>query len=101
MPNWVGKMPEQAVAVVPFEEHEEGTGRSAHYNPGNDDRPGEYRIPLDKPGEQSRGGAETVAGGGEVAVEDPQAGLRQRQVGRVFGRFEAAGCQLQEREAIA
>ena len=61
MPNWVGKMPEQAVAVVPFEEHEEGTGRSAHYNPGNDERPGEYRIPLDKPEEQSRGGAETVA----------------------------------------
>lgn len=61
MPNWVGNMPEQAVAVVPFEEHEEGTGRSAHYNPGNDSRPAEYRIPLDKPEEQSRGGAETVA----------------------------------------
>ncbi|MDJ0812150.1 MAG: DUF885 domain-containing protein [Woeseiaceae bacterium] len=61
MPNWVGTMPEQAVAVVPFEEHEEGTGRSAHYNPGNADRPAEYRIPLDKPEEQSRGGAETVA----------------------------------------
>lgn len=61
MPNWVGKMPEQAVAVVPFEEHEEGTGRSAHYNPGNANRPAEYRIPLDKPEEQSRGGAETVA----------------------------------------
>ena len=61
MPNWVGKMPEQAVEVVPFEEHEEGTGRSAHYNPGNANRPAEYRIPLDKPEEQSRGGAETVA----------------------------------------
>ena len=61
MPNWVGTMPAQAVEVVPFEEHEEGTGRSAHYNPGNASRPAEYRIPLDKPEEQSRGGAETVA----------------------------------------
>jgi len=61
MPNWVGRMPEQAVEVVAFEEHEEGTGRSAHYNPGNADRPAEYRIPLDKLEDQSRGGAETVA----------------------------------------
>ena len=61
MPNWVGRMPEQAVAVVPFEEHEEGTGRSAHYNPGNASRPAEYRIPLHKPEDQSRGGAESVA----------------------------------------
>ncbi len=29
MPKWVGTMPEQAVEVVPFEKHEEGTGRSA------------------------------------------------------------------------
>ncbi|MCP4048660.1 MAG: DUF885 domain-containing protein, partial [Gammaproteobacteria bacterium] len=61
MPNWVNNMPEQDVEVVAFEEHEEGTGRSAHYRPGNADRPGEYRIPMDKPEEQSRGGAETVA----------------------------------------
>jgi len=61
MPNWVGKMPEQPVEVVPFAEHEEGTGRSAHYRPASADRPGEYRIPLHKPEEQSRGNAEAVA----------------------------------------
>lgn len=61
MPNWVGKMPDVPVEVVPFEEHEEGTGMSAHYRPGNADRPGEYRIPLHKPEDQSRGNAETVA----------------------------------------
>ena len=61
MPNWVGTMPEQPVEVVPFAEHEEGTGRSAHYRPGTDERPGEYRIPLHEPEEQSRGGAESVA----------------------------------------
>jgi len=61
MPKWVGKMPEQAVEVVPFEEHEEGTGRSAHYRPGNADRPGEYRIPLYEPEGQSRGNAESTA----------------------------------------
>lgn len=61
MPNWVGRMPAQAVDVVPFPEHEEGTGRSAHYNPGNDERAAEYRIPLHAPGEQSRGNAEATA----------------------------------------
>ncbi|MGB7453657.1 MAG: DUF885 domain-containing protein [Lysobacterales bacterium] len=61
MPLWVGNMPARAVEVVPFEEHEEGTGMSAHYRPGNEDRPGEYRIPLYEPEEQSRGNAETVA----------------------------------------
>ncbi len=61
MPNWVGNMPGQAVAVVPFAEHEEGTGRSAHYRPGNAERPAEYRIPLHEPEKQSRGNAEAVA----------------------------------------
>lgn len=61
MPNWVATMPQQAVEVVPFPEYEEGTGRSAHYRPGNDDRPGEYRIPLHKPEGQSRGNAEATA----------------------------------------
>lgn len=61
MPKWVGKMPEQAVVVVPFEQHEEGTGMSAHYRPASADKPGEYRIPLFEPEEQSRGGAEAVA----------------------------------------
>lgn len=60
-PLWVGHMPEQAVEVVPFEAHEEGTGRSAHYNAGNADRPAEYRIPLAEYADQSRGGAESVA----------------------------------------
>ena len=61
MPNWVGKMPDVPVEVVPFEEHEEGTGMSAHYRPGNAERPGEYRIPLHKPEDQSRGNAESTA----------------------------------------
>ena len=61
MPDWVGKMPARAVEVVPFEEHEEGTGMSAHYRPGNAERPGEYRIPLYKPEDQSRGNAEATA----------------------------------------
>ncbi|MDX1572054.1 MAG: DUF885 domain-containing protein [Xanthomonadales bacterium] len=61
MPNWVGDMPQQRVKVVPFPEHEEGTGRSAHYNAGNDERPGEYRIPLHEPEKQSKGNAEATA----------------------------------------
>jgi len=61
MPRWVGSMPKQAVSVVPFPEHEEGTGRSAHYRPGSADRPGEYRIPLHQPEERSRGNAEATA----------------------------------------
>jgi len=61
MPAWVGTMPTEPVEVVPFEEHEEGTGRSAHYNPASAGRPAEYRIPLHRPEEQSRGSAEIVA----------------------------------------
>ena len=61
MPNWIAEMPSQPVEVVPFPEHEEGTGRSAHYRPGTDERPGEYRIPLYQPEEQSRGNAESTA----------------------------------------
>ena len=61
MPDWVGTMPAQPVEVVPFLEHEEGTGRSAHYNPGNESRPGEYRIPLHDAAGQSRGNAEATA----------------------------------------
>ena len=61
MPKWVRTMPAQPVEVVPFPDHEEGTGRSAHYRRGNDERPGEYRIPLHKPEEQSRGNAEATA----------------------------------------
>jgi len=61
MPRWVGNMPKQSVVVVPFEEHEEGMGMSAHYRPGSADRPGEYRIPLFEPEQQSRGNAEAVA----------------------------------------
>jgi uncharacterized protein (DUF885 family) len=61
MPNWVGSMPTQAVSVVPFAEHEEGTGMSAHYRPGSADRPAEYRIPLHQPAERSRGNTETTA----------------------------------------
>jgi uncharacterized protein (DUF885 family) len=61
MPKWVGRMPQQPVEVVPFLEHEEGTGRSAHYNPSSGGNPGEYRIPLHQPEEQSRGNAESTA----------------------------------------
>ena len=61
VPRWIGKMPAQPVEVVPFEEHEEGTGRSAHYRPASADRPGEYRIPLHQPEQQSRGNAEATA----------------------------------------
>jgi len=61
MADWVGTMPTQPVEVVPFAEHEEGTGRSAHYRPGTDERPGEFRIPLHEPEKQSRGGAESLA----------------------------------------
>lgn len=61
MPKWVGHMPELAIEVVPFEKHQEGKGMSAHYRPGDGQRPGEYRIPLHKPEEQSRGNAEGTA----------------------------------------
>lgn len=61
MSAWVGSMPNQAVEVVAFPAHEEGSGRSAHYRPGNAGRPAEYRIPLHDPGARSRGNTEITA----------------------------------------
>ncbi len=61
MPKWVGIMPQQPVEVIPFAEHEEGTGRAAHYRAAGKDRPGEYRIPLFEPETQARGSAESTA----------------------------------------
>lgn len=61
MPRWVARMPAQAAAVVPFPEHEEGTGRSARYEPARDGQPGRYRIPLYRAETKSRGNAEITA----------------------------------------
>lgn len=61
MPKWVQTMPDRQVSVVPFPPEQEGTGRSAHYRPGTEDRPGEYRIPLHEAEKQSRGMAEAIA----------------------------------------
>ncbi len=61
MPDWVGRMPEAAVEVVPYPEYQEATGVSARYEPGDGDRPGVYRISLHQPEEQTLSGAETTA----------------------------------------
>lgn len=61
MPQWVARMPAQSAAVVPFPEHEEGTGRSARYEPAKDGQPGRYRIPLYQAETKSRGNAEITA----------------------------------------
>jgi uncharacterized protein (DUF885 family) len=61
MPNWVGRMPEAAVEVVPYPEYQEATGVSARYESGDAERPGVYRISLHRPEEQTRSGAETTA----------------------------------------
>ncbi len=61
MAGWISVMPDLPVAVVPFDKHEEGTGRSAHYRPGTAKRPAEYRIPLFEAEKQSRGNAEATA----------------------------------------
>jgi len=61
MPKWVHVIPDKPVIVVPFEEHEEGTGRAAHYLTGAEGQPGEYRIPLQEPENQSRGNDEVTA----------------------------------------
>ena len=61
LPEWFGNVPDQAVAIVPFDERDEGTGRSAHYQPGSSERPAEYRIPLYQAETQSRSNAEITA----------------------------------------
>lgn len=61
MPQWFGYVPTVQAEVVPFPEYQEGTGVSARYEPGNENRPGAYRIPLFEPDQQSRGSAESTA----------------------------------------
>ncbi len=61
MPQWFGYVPSVAADVVPFPAYQEGTGASARYEPGNEDRPGIYRIPLHEPEMQSKGSAESTA----------------------------------------
>ena len=61
MPDWVGRMPEAAVEVIPYPEYQEATGVSARYEAGDAERPGVYRISLYQPEEQTRSGAETTA----------------------------------------
>jgi uncharacterized protein (DUF885 family) len=61
MPQWFGYVPTVQADVVPFPEYQEGTGVSARYEPGNESRPGVYRIPLFEPEKQSRGNAESTA----------------------------------------
>jgi uncharacterized protein (DUF885 family) len=61
MPQWFGYVPATPAEVVPFPSYQEGTGTSARYEPGSDDRPGAYRIPLHQPEQQSIGSAESTA----------------------------------------
>jgi uncharacterized protein (DUF885 family) len=61
MPNWVGHMPAGRVEVVPYPEYQEASGVSARYEPGDGQRPGVYRISLDRPEEQTRSRVETTA----------------------------------------
>lgn len=61
MPKWFGYVPAAKAEVVPFPTYQEGTGASARYEPGNETRPGIYRIPLHEPEQQSKGSAESTA----------------------------------------
>ncbi len=60
-PAWFGRVPTRDAEVKPVPEYQDGTGVSAHYEPGTSTRPGVYRIPLFQPEKQSRGGAEVTA----------------------------------------
>jgi uncharacterized protein (DUF885 family) len=61
MPQWFGYVPTVKADVVPFPPYQEGTGASARYEAGNENRPGVYRIPLFEPEKQAKGVAEATA----------------------------------------
>ena len=61
IPAWFGRVPERDAEVEPVPEYQDGTGVSAHYEPGSETRPGIYRIPLYQPEKQSKGNAEATA----------------------------------------
>ena len=61
IPTWFSRVPGRGAEVAPVPEYQDGSGVTAHYEPGAGDRPGIYRIPLYQPQAQSRGNAEVTA----------------------------------------
>lgn len=61
MPEWFGHVAKRDATVEPYPDYQDGTGVSSRYEPGDESRPGVFRITLFEPGKQSRGGSEAVA----------------------------------------
>ena len=60
MPEVFAEMPSIALLVTPIPEHEQGTGRSAHYVPGSEDRAARFAFDPTNWASENRGSAELV-----------------------------------------
>ncbi len=60
MPKYFHALPSTAMVVEPIPEHQQGSGRSAHYRPGNGERPGTFAYDPTGYAQETFGSAELV-----------------------------------------
>jgi uncharacterized protein (DUF885 family) len=82
MPRWFGRLPQADVVIEPYLAFEERSAPAASYEiPGQDGRPGRYRINTYKPEEQTRVGVESTAFHESIPGHHLQLALAQERPG--------------------
>jgi uncharacterized protein (DUF885 family) len=89
MPRYFGRMPRAEVVIEPYQEFEERSAPAASYDiPGEDGRPGKYRINTYKAEEQTRVGVESTAFHEAIPGHHLQLAISQEREGaHIITRF--------------
>ena len=89
MPRYFGRLPRADVVVEPYQEFEEKSAPGASYEiPGEDGRPGKYRINTYKPEEQTKVGVESTAFHESIPGHHLQLAISQEREGaHIITRF--------------
>lgn len=89
MPQWFGRMPRADVIIEPYQEFEEKSAAAASYEiPGEDGRPGKYRINTYKAEEQTKVGVESTAFHESIPGHHLQLAIGQEREGaHIITRF--------------
>jgi uncharacterized protein (DUF885 family) len=89
MPRYFGRLPRADVVIEPYQDFEERSAPGASYEiPGEDGRPGKYRINTYKPEEQTRVGIESTAFHESIPGHHLQLAIAQEREGaHIITRF--------------
>jgi uncharacterized protein (DUF885 family) len=89
MPRWFGRLPQADVIIEPYQEFEERSAPGASYEiPGEDGRPGKYRINTYKAEEQTKVGVESTAFHESIPGHHLQLAISQEREGaHIITRF--------------